>query len=258
MSDLPSISLPHYDGPLDLLLELVRQHQFDIFDLPIAEITRQYLDYIHQAQELNIDLGAEFIFMEATLILIKSRSLLPHRAADPDPRDELAEQLMSHEQAKQAGELLAERLEETAKTWSVPGVVPEPEEAGADSCRPFVQPGVQFGARAGNINLLDALQMMHKALALARTRRPFASRPDPVTLDQMIRWLASQIRHVNGKQMVILEELLRKQATPERRAVVFLGVLEMARRQQIHLHQDECFGDVHVSAAMENQVDCCE
>lgn len=258
MSDLPSVSLPQYEGPLDLLLDLVRQHRLNILDLPIAEVTRQYLDYIHQAQQLNIDLGAEFIFMEATLILIKSRSLLPRRPSEPDPRDDLAEQLMSHEQAKQAGELLAERLEEAAKTWSVPGVVEEPAEAGADSCRPLIQPGVQSGARAGNINLLDALQMMHKALALARTRRPFASRPDPVTLDQMIRWLASQIRQVDGKQMVILEELLRKQATPEHRAVVFLGVLEMARRQQIRLDQDECFGAVHVSAATENQVDCCE
>ncbi|MGH9455360.1 MAG: segregation and condensation protein A, partial [Terriglobia bacterium] len=84
MSQLPAISLPQYEGPLDLLLDLVRQHRLNILELPISEVTRQYLDYIHQAQELNIELGAEFIFMAATLILIKSRTLLPGAPVEPD------------------------------------------------------------------------------------------------------------------------------------------------------------------------------
>jgi len=80
----PAVSLPRFAGPLDLLLSLVRKKELDIADLPIAEITRQYLDYLDQAEELNIDLGAEFVYMAATLIQIKSRSLLP---ADPGPAD---------------------------------------------------------------------------------------------------------------------------------------------------------------------------
>jgi len=125
MSGVPSVSLPRFAGPLDLLLSLVRKKELDIADLPIAEITRQYLDYLHQAEELNIDLGAEFVYMAATLIQIKSRCLLPADPAQPsagseDPRQELVRQLLDHEQVSQAAEFLGQKLEVTQATWSHP------------------------------------------------------------------------------------------------------------------------------------------
>src|SRR5215471_14779681 len=115
----PVVSLPQYEGPLDLLLDLVRTHRLDILDLPIAEVTRQYLDYLRRARELNIDLGGDFILMAATLILIKSRTLLkPDPKEEPDPRQELVEQLLTREQAQQAAALLAERLQASSDAWS--------------------------------------------------------------------------------------------------------------------------------------------
>ncbi|MGH9376841.1 MAG: segregation and condensation protein A [Terriglobia bacterium] len=249
MSQLPAISLPQYEGPLDLLLDLVRQHRLNILELPISEVTRQYLDYIHQAQELNIELGAEFIFMAATLILIKSRTLLPRAPVEPDPSEELAEQLISHEQAKQAGEFLAARLLETANTWSIPGSVEDFTASDIDNADARAdQPGPPALTGAGNINLLDALRLIEKALAVTKARRGLIPERDAVTLEQMIQWLANQLHQLNGKRFVTLEQLFQTQATRERRAMLFLSLLEMARQRHLHLEQEECFGPIQLSA----------
>src|SRR6266478_7920158 len=105
--------LAQYDGPLDLLLDLIRRQQIDIKDIPIATITAQYLDYLDKAREMDIDLGAEFVYMAATLIHIKSRMLLPTDPAlktandpDDDPRLELVNRLLEHERFKNAAEML--------------------------------------------------------------------------------------------------------------------------------------------------------
>src|SRR5690242_21759032 len=97
-----NIHLDKYEGPLDLLLDLIRKQQIDIKDIPIATITRQYLDYMEKAREMDIDLGAEFVYMAATLIHIKSRMLLPRdpaleqMSAEDDPRQELVDRLLEH------------------------------------------------------------------------------------------------------------------------------------------------------------------
>ena len=122
MISAPEISLPQFAGPLDLLLSLVRKNEVEITDIPIAEITRQYLNYLHQAEELNLDLGSEFVYMAALLIQIKSRCLLardPEIAAhEEDPRQELVRQLLHHEQMRQGAEFLQQKLEIAQAAWS--------------------------------------------------------------------------------------------------------------------------------------------
>ena len=126
MSAAPDISLPRFEGPLDLLLALVRKNEVEITDIPIAEITRQYLEYLHQARELNIDLGADFVYFAALLIHIKSRSLLPAdpeiAGREPDPREALVRQLMDHDQLLQGAEFLKQKLEIAEATWSRPSI----------------------------------------------------------------------------------------------------------------------------------------
>src|SRR2546425_3115977 len=125
-SSPPPVKLEVYEGPLDLLLDLIRKHEINICDIPIAKITRQYLDYLCLLEELNIDIASEFIFMAATLIYIKSRMLLPPdptAPADPmeDPRADLVHRLLEHEQFKNAAEMLqSKRMLEDAM-WSQPG-----------------------------------------------------------------------------------------------------------------------------------------
>src|ERR1019366_3168715 len=123
----PSLKLAAYEGPLDLLLDLIRKQQINIYDIPIAKITQQYLDYLHRMEELNIDVAGEFVFMAATLIHIKSRLLLPPDPTAPleeqeDPRAELVHRLLEHEQFKNAAEMLnSKRLVEDAM-WSQAGL----------------------------------------------------------------------------------------------------------------------------------------
>ncbi len=123
----PAIKLEIYEGPLDLLLDLIRKQEINIYDIPIAQITREYLNYLRMLEEMNIDVAGEFIFMAATLIHIKSRMLLPRDPAAPpeeleDPRTELVHRLLEHEQFKNAAEMLqSKRLVEDAM-WSEPGI----------------------------------------------------------------------------------------------------------------------------------------
>ena len=119
------INLPAYEGPLDLLLDLIRKQEMDIHNIPIAKITEQYLDYLHQLEKFDIDVSADFIYMAATLIHIKSKMLLP---ADPlagpegeqDPRDELVHRLLEHEKFKNAAQLLYQKQQIEDHVWSHP------------------------------------------------------------------------------------------------------------------------------------------
>src|SRR5262249_42978847 len=127
MEDL-KISLPLYEGPLDLLLDLIRRQKLDIYDIPIARVTGQYLDYLHLMEEMNVDVASEFILIAAQLIYIKSRMLLP---PDPDaspeeqedPRAELVRRLLEYEKFKNAAQMLYQREMIENASWSNPGEV---------------------------------------------------------------------------------------------------------------------------------------
>src|ERR1700724_4186044 len=118
------INLPAYEGPLDLLLELIRKQEMDIHNIAIAKVTEQYLDYLHQLEKLDIDVSADFIYMAATLIHIKSKMLLPVdpllAAEQSDPRDELVHRLLEHEKFKNAAQLLYQKQQIEAHVWSLP------------------------------------------------------------------------------------------------------------------------------------------
>src|SRR5256886_13966844 len=128
MLDDLKISLPLYEGPLDLLLDLIRREKLDIYDIPIARVTQQYLAYLHLMEELNVDLASEFLVIAAQLIYIKSRMLLP---PDPDagpdemedPRAELVRRLLEYEKFKNAAQMLYQREMIENAAWSNPGGV---------------------------------------------------------------------------------------------------------------------------------------
>src|SRR5215813_3755200 len=128
MLDELKISLPHYEGPLDLLLDLIRRQKLDIYDIPIAKVTEQYLAYLHLMEEMNVDLASEFLVIAAQLIYIKSRMLLP---PDPDatpdeqedPRSELVRRLVEYEKFKNAAQMLYQREMIENAVWSNPGEV---------------------------------------------------------------------------------------------------------------------------------------
>ena len=126
------VRLDNFEGPLDLLIHLIKQNELNIYDIPIALVTKQYLDYIDLMQELNLDVAGEFLVMAATLIHIKSRLLLPRpdpTQDDPaeDPREALVRRLLEHQKFKAAAELLHEKEIQRSAQWGRPdGRVPIP------------------------------------------------------------------------------------------------------------------------------------
>jgi segregation and condensation protein A len=226
------ISLPGFEGPLDLLLSLVRKNEVDIADIPIAEITRQYLDYLRRAEELNIDLGSEFVYMAALLIHIKSRCLLPgdpEVTAREDPRQELVRQLVDHEQVRQAAEFLKQKLELAEASWF------------RASMEEFRAPAEEeWTAGGGDLNLLQVLRLAQQALAAARTYE-LITPAGSVDVAEMMGWLEERLA---GNLPLEAGALLAEQPDAPHRTALFLGMLEMAKASRIGLEQQECFGPI--------------
>jgi segregation and condensation protein A len=234
----PEFALPGFAGPLDLLLALVRKNEVAITDLPIATITRQYLDYMARAAELDINLGADFAHMAATLIHIKSRSLLPElpRAiAGADPREELIQQLLDHEQLQQAAGFLQEQLEVTGASWSRSAMAEF--RAWPDGDETATEPQAAM-------NLFEILRLARQALDAARTYEVVVPQ-ETASVEDRIQWLEGRLGA--GGAVVQVEELLAEQPDRAHGVALFLGVLEVARRGDANLDQEAAFGPCRLS-----------
>lgn len=233
-----TVSLPRFEGPLDLLLSLVRKNQVSITEIPIAEITRQYLDYLHQAEQLNIDLGGDFAYTAATVILIKTRSLLPQDGAlepgEPDPRAELVRDLLDYEQVKRAADFLERQLLKVGSTWSSPPAEELEENGTMASGRGLPD----------SLNLLEVLCLAKKALEVAQARRIFDVERKTVTVAEMLQWLEPWLRRVKGGRNLLAEELFRQQKTLDRKIALFLAMLEMSRSGRVRIDQELPFAAI--------------
>jgi segregation and condensation protein A len=242
MSPAPAISLPRFEGPLDLLLALIRKNEFDINDIPIAAITRQYMDYLNRAEAMDLDLGSDFVYLAATLIQIKSRCLLPVdpevAAREPDPREELAGQLLSHEQVRNAAEFLHERFEVASSTWSRTASRKAADPDGFDG------PDMTY---PGTLNLFDVLQLARKALETARAHESLRLEEDGVTVEEMVAWLSRKLSEFPHPNPLPSEFLFREQRDLSRRIALFLAMLEMSRRGDFGLEQEAEFGPIYLS-----------
>ena len=228
--------LDQYEGPLDLLLDLIRKQQIDIKDIPIATITAQYLEYLEKAREMDIDLGAEFVYMAATLIHIKSKMLLPtdpalqkEGEAAEDPRHELVERLLEHERFKNAAEMLQQKRLIEENVWSNPQL----KAFLADS----EDPGLA-------VTMFDLVKALGSMLERAKNRPVYEVEAADVTVAGMIRYLHDQVLEAGDNQPVYILRIFEKQRT--RRAIVtlFLAVLEMVRMQAVKLTQPDLFGEI--------------
>lgn len=226
------VQLERYEGPLDLLLDLIRKQQIDIHDIPIAKITGQYLEYLHRMEKLDIDISADFLYMAATLIYIKSKMLLPTEPTLPgeepqgDPREQLVHQLLEHEKFKSAAQMLHERGQIEDHVWSKPD---RSLYEGAESENELV------------VSLVDLVKVFQKVLERRRERQDFELARDEVTVATMIRRLREElIRSETVRLMQFFEDC------PSRRAMIaaFLAVLELVRLEAVLVLQDELFGEI--------------
>jgi segregation and condensation protein A len=230
----PGVKLEVYEGPLDLLLDLIRKQQINIYDIPIARITKQYLDYLRLLEEMNIDVAGEFILMAATLIHIKSRMLLPPDPTAPteeqeDPRTELVHRLLEHEQFKNAAQMLqSKRMVEDA-TWSQPGI--------GEFVEAEDEPGLA-------VSVFDLISVFRQILERAKKRTPLQIRREEVTVAQMIEHVKETL--LASSRPVPLEQLMAGYESRQALIALFLGLLEMVRLRAILLRQKDLFTSILV------------
>jgi segregation and condensation protein A len=227
--------LEQYDGPLDLLLDLIRSQKIDIRDIPIAQITAQYFEDMEKARQMDMDLGAEFVYMAATLIYIKSKMLLPQDpalAADgviEDPRQELVDRLLEHERYKNAAEMLQQKRLIEENVWSNPQL------------KAFVSEDDDPGVTA---TLFDLVQSFGQVLERAKNRPIYEIEGEDVSVADMMRHLHSLFLATAEQEPVFILQVFERQRSRRAMIAMFLAVLELIRMQAVQVCQKDLFGEI--------------
>jgi segregation and condensation protein A len=222
-----------YEGPLDLLLDLVRKQDIDIYDIPIAKITAQYLAYVEKLRELDVNIAAEFIYMAAALIHIKSKMLLPRdpaatSEADEDPRAELVNRLLEHEKFKSAAQMLMQKQQIEDAVRSNPAIREFMEAEGTDP---------EIAA-----DVIDLVKTFQHVLDRVRSRPILQVDEETVTVGQMIDYLRRRLSLED--RPLRLKQILTNVKSRQALVCMFLALLELVRLQAIQLRQDRLFGEI--------------
>ncbi len=238
-----------FEGPLDLLLYLIRRQELDIYDIPIATITRQFLDYLALLESLDIEVAADFLVMAATLMEIKSRLLLPRPPVVPeepeeaeDPRAELVRRLLEYQQYKSAAEVLHQRAHAQQRVFARPEVVQD---------LPFLRPEPILEGNADAFGLWTALQEVLARIETAGPRLREVHRPKLTIRQQMLHILKMLEMVPAGVSFAELIFYPGRDSMPTRPEVIltFLAVLELMRLRRIVVAQGELFGPIVIRAA---------
>jgi segregation and condensation protein A len=230
-----------YDGPLDLLLDLIRKQNIDIYDIPIARITAQFLSYTHNLKQTDVDAAGEFVYVAALLIHIKSKTLLPRdplavaAGTDEDPRRELVERLLEHERFKSAAQMLQQKQMLEEATWSQSGMKTFLRDEGLESAD---------GEREIAADTVDLVRVFQDIMQRLRERPVHAIDEDSVTVAQMIDYVKRRL--LMEDKPISLRRMLHNTHTERALICTFLAMLELVRLQAIVLRQPEKFGDILV------------
>ncbi len=237
--------LEHFEGPLDLLLHLIEKNKIDIYDIPIADITAQYLDYVRQMEREDLNIVSEFLVMAATLLDIKARMLLPREVDEEgeeiDPRAELVERLLEYKRYKLLADALADREEGALKHFYKESTLP-PEIA-------RYEPPVDLDKLLDGLTLAKLKRIFEQVMKrqedkIDPIRSNFGTiRREPVSLEQKIGQVMSYARR---QRRFRFRELLEGQGDKLEIVVTFLAVLELMKIGKIHLSQEETFGDMDI------------
>jgi segregation and condensation protein A len=221
-----------YDGPLDLLLDLIRKQDIDIYDIPIAKITGQYLQYVENMKHLDVDVAAEFIYTASLLIHIKSKMLLPRdpdaTGADDDPRMELVNRLLEHERFRTAAQMLLQKQQIEEAVWTNPALKEFRDAEGAEP---------EMAA-----DVVDLVRTFQQILNRARNKPAFDVADDNVTVSQMIEYVRRRLSLED--KPIRLKSLLRSLRSRTALVCAFLAILELIRLQAVLARQDNVFGDI--------------
>lgn len=226
------VSLEQYEGPLDALLELIKEQQIDILDIPVARLTEQYLESLRRAESLNVELNAEFVLMAATLVHIKSKMLLPtppkvDEDAPADPRDDLVKLLLEREKFVQAAQMLGEKRVIEENVWTT---------AAADAL------AEEDGDAELQVSLFDLVQTFGEVLERLENQPVVEMPEESVSVASRILFLKNLLQ--SDDQPVRLRDVLLRQRVPRAVIATFLALLEMVKAQAIEIRQNKLFGEV--------------
>jgi segregation and condensation protein A len=222
-----------YDGPLDLLLDLVRKQDIDIYEIPIAKITKQYLSYTEHIKTIDVDVAAEFIYMASLLIHIKSKMLLPRdpdavAGAEDDPRMELVNRLLEHERFKTAAQMLLQKQQIEDAVLTNPSLKEFKDAEGAEP---------EMAA-----DVIDLVKTFREIIERAKSKPSFDVSDDAVTVGQMIQYVHRRLSLED--EPIQLKSLLKHLNSRNALVCAFLALLELIRLQAVLARQDAVFSDV--------------
>lgn len=230
-----ALHLTAFEGPLDLLLHLIQEQKLDLLNLPMAEVTRQYMEYLKLMEELNLEIAAEFVAMAAQLLQIKSRLMLPRppeACGEEDPREALVQKLLDYQQMKAAAHLLSDRESDWQKIAFAPGLDLDDHKRVEDE-----------PIRA---TLFDLLGAYRDALKRLMPPPPVEVRTQPKSLEQRV---LEVLRDLQDGLWKPFQGLLGEIRSREELVLTFLALLELVRTGRIALVQGETFGEIRVKAA---------
>ena len=233
-SDAYQVRLEKFEGPLDLLLHLIKRDEIDIYDIPIARITGQYLQYLDMMRELNLEVAGEFLVMASTLMRIKVRMLLPasplgEEAEEADPREALVQQLLEYRKYKEVAERLRER--EEARRGLYERGLPE----GLDASEPLpLKP----------VSLFDLVELFRRVQLQAGDLAAYEVQVEPVHMEDCMEGIRSALSE-SGR--VLFSDLLLRCRRRIERIVTFMALLEMIKLGEISAEQEESFGDIWIA-----------
>jgi segregation and condensation protein A len=247
-----NVKIDAFEGPLDLLLHLINRLEIDIYDIPVAQITEQYLIYIHTMNELKLDVASEFLVMAATLLAIKSKMLLPKHEDEPieddpglqleeDPREELVERLIEYRKYKEAAhDLKVLEQERNLMFTKAPSDLSDfAKEIQPENAEPHV-------------TLYDMLAAFQKLLRRKKLQRPLATKiaRQEISIDKRMTEILEELRTVKGRKSF---NDLFPHPSKEHIVVTFLAILELIKRKEIDVEQQENFSEIFVEAVREGE-----
>lgn len=241
-----NVKIDSFEGPLDLLLHLINKLEIDIYDINVADITEQYLEYIHTMTELQLDIASEFLVMAATLLAIKSKMLLPKHEDDlfdedlmmepvEDSKEELIERLVEYRKFKEAADDLKAREQERGLIYTKP-----PSDLSG-----YVDKEEDIAKKNLDVTLYDMLSAFQKLLKRKKLQAPLSTKitRQEIPIENRMKEILQFVKHKTGR--VSFEDLF---PIPDKTHIVvtFLAVLELIKRQQVFVEQEKNFANIFV------------
>ena len=246
-----SVKLEAFEGPLDLLLHLIDKNKIDIYDIPIIDITEQYLEYINNADYKDLDSMSEFLVMASELISIKSKMLLPkdEDEEESDPRYELVERLLEFKMFKYVSAILKDREEDAAKNLYKEPTIPVEVKNFKEEVDPFE---ILEGISLESIQKTFLSLMKKQVEKIDPIRSKFGEiEKEKINLSDKIEYIA---RYASYNRIFSFTDLLSEDCTKEELIITFLGVLELTKTGQVIIRQNTLFDDFIITRQDNKQV----